>query len=423
MIINLPARAYNFMKILGKPAGEANEMNYWVRYMLYRHRYRLARFYRAAAFYSAAALLFLVFYHLPLAGILSKTMGAGSFSFFDIATSWSERDPRGLIRSAAPILAWAGNQEDYPEEITPESLVTAILAPFRINLFSPPDLLASEMPALAVYRREFAGTAPAGAPAGTGSAPKNPAPGTGLSSEALLGIYYTHTGETYALTDGTERIQGQKGGVVEAGRAVKETLEKEYGIRVAHDERVNDEIYSLSYVESEKTARRMLEENKSLNILLDIHRDAGKPRSDSLVQVNGRDAAPILFVVGSDARSPFPTWRSNHDFAVRLAGRINREYPGLCIGVRIKEGRYNQFLHPRSVLVEIGSVSNSTEEAVRSAVLLARILAAEIIESAPEKLKKAQENRPVETPAGGETPLEQDEIPVMPLSEEDGTEL
>lgn len=367
-------------------------MNYWVRYMLYRHRYRLARAYRAAALYVTVILLLFLLYHLPMAGFVSKILGAGNFSLFDIALSWSERDPRGLVRSAAPVMAWAGNQEDYPEEVTPGSLLTAMLAPFRVNLASPGDLLASEMPALAQFKREDPVRAASGKRAATG--PAVPGPAAGLTSEALLGIYYTHTGETYALTDGTERLQGKKGGVVEAGKAIKETLEKNHGIRVAHDDTVNDENYSLSYVESEKTARRLLGENRDVQILLDIHRDAGKPRSESLVRVNGKEVAPILFIVGSDARSPFPTWRNNYDYAVKLAGRINENFPGLCIGVRIKEGRYNQFLHPRALLVEIGSVSNSTEEAVQSAVMLAGVLAREISEIAADKINKPRAGNP-----------------------------
>lgn len=359
-------------------------MNYWVRYMISRHGYGLARFYRGLIICGAGILLTLALANIPLYGALSKVMAGSSFSLFDIAVSWGERDPRGLMRSAVPVLAWVGNQEDLPEEITPGSLVTAVLAPFRVNLSSPADLIASEMPALAEYKRSGAAAAASAPAAAQGLGATGPGPL--IPAATLVGIYHTHTGETYALTDGAERLSGQKGGVVEAGKAIRQVLEKEYGIGVAHDERVNDENYSLSYTESEKTARRLLEENKDIQVILDVHRDAGKPRKDSVVLVNGKEMAPILFIVGSDARAPFPTWRNNHDFAVKLAARINRESPGLCIGVRIKEGRYNQFLHPRAMLVEIGSVSNSTEEAVLSASLLARALALEIMEMAPGKV-------------------------------------
>lgn len=357
-------------------------MSYWFRYLLYRQRYRMLRIYRAALFSSMILLLVLLIYHMSLSGNLSKSLQGLNFSLFDIAVSWTERDPRGLMRSAAPVIAWAGNGEDHPEIVTPGSLVTAILNPFRVNFANPSELLASEMPALAEYKKEYSSFLPATVkmpPEQTG-----PVADVILSANALLGIYYTHTCETYTITDGTDRLPGEKGGVVQAGLAVKDKIERDYGIRVVHNDRVNDVNYSLSYVESEKTARRLLEENKDVQILLDIHRDAGKSRSDSLVKVKGVDVAPILFIAGSDARSPFPSWRNNYNFALELSGRINDRYPGLSLGVRVKEGRYNQFLHPRAILVEIGTDNNSTDEAVQSARLMAEILAEMLVEIAPE---------------------------------------
>jgi stage II sporulation protein P len=354
--------------------------------MLYRHRYKAAGAYRTAVLFSLVFLLFLMLYFMRLPYIVSETRHETGLFLIDAAVGWSERDPVGLIRSAAPVMAWAGNEED-PEDITAKSIVASILAFFRLSLASPSDLLASGMPALAEFNREYVKSVSAG----TAVIPTGQKlPGTmEITPDALIGIYYTHTGETYALTDGVERVAGEKGGVVEVGKAIKERLEKDYGIRVAHYDRVNDGNYSMSYLESEKTARLLLEENKEVQILLDIHRDAGKPRSESVVSINGVEMAPVLLVIGSDARLPFPTWRNNYNFSVKLSERINEKYPGLCVGVRIKEGRYNQFLHPRALLVEVGSVSNSTEEAVQSANLLAGVLAEELMEIAPEKLGKA----------------------------------
>lgn len=361
-------------------------MNYWFRYLLYRQRYRMLRIYRAALLSSVILLLVLLIYHMSLAGVLFKSLQGLNFPLFDIAVSWTERDPRGLMRSAAPVIAWAGTGEDHPEIVTPGSFVTAIINPFKVNYANPSEILASEMPALAEYKKEYSSFLQANI--------KIPLEQTGsvvdalISPNALLGIYYTHTGETYSLTDGTDRLPGEKGGIVQVGLAIKDRLERGYGIRVVHNDRVNDVNYSLSYVESEKTARRLLEENKDVQILLDIHRDAGKSRSESLVKVKGVDVAPILFIAGSDARSPFPSWQKNYNFALELSNRINDRYPGLSLGVRVKEGRYNQFLHPRAILVEMGTDNNSTEEAMKSGSLMAEILAETLIEIAPELVGK-----------------------------------
>ncbi len=141
-------------------------------------------------------------------------------------------------------------------------------------------------------------------------------------------------------------------------------------------------------MESEKTLRKMLDSNSKMQIVLDIHRDAGKDRENSLVNIEGKSVAPILIVVGSDARAPFPTWKKNYEYAIKLADKINLKYPGLCIGVRVKEGRYNQYLHPRALLLEMGSTSNTTDEASDSARMLAEVLADEVAQLAPEELAK-----------------------------------
>ncbi|MTI84769.1 MAG: hypothetical protein FH756_12900 [Firmicutes bacterium] len=195
-----------------------------------------------------------------------------------------------------------------------------------------------------------------------------------LSEECLMAVYNTHTGETYALTDGMDRLQGKKGGVVQAAAALEEELEKKLGIRVARSDAINDDVYQYSYAKSKAVLEKLLAENSQIVAAFDVHRDAGKSREESIVNIDGEILAPILIIVGSDARAEFPGWQNNYQFAKKLASEINKQYPGLCLGVMVKDGRYNQFLHPRALLLEIGSVSNSTEEAVQSARLLGKVL-------------------------------------------------
>jgi stage II sporulation protein P len=199
-----------------------------------------------------------------------------------------------------------------------------------------------------------------------------------LTGRNAVFIYHTHTGETYTLTDGMDRLDGKCGGVVTVGSAVKEVLEKNYGLKVVHSVKIHDRQYSVSYRESEKTVRDFLSGNPNVQVIIDIHRDAGKSRKNSLVEINGQQLAPLCFIVGSDSRQPFPNWKDNYQFAEHLSNKLDEKYPGLSLGARIGEGRYNQFLHPGSLLIEIGSASNSTEEAVATARLFADVLGEEI---------------------------------------------
>lgn len=275
--------------------------------------------------------------------------------------SWNENIPRVLLWSAIPLLAWSDAEMEMPV--------------WRVGN-EPLLILQTAMPLLAQVKvSEEAAPAitdPPFAPEKSQAADSLGSPS--LTDDCLVIIYHTHTGETYTLTDGMDRLQGKRGGVVAAGKAVKDTLESNYGFKVVHSDKIHDSQYAVSYRESEKTLRELLSAHPKVRVVLDIHRDAGRSRKNSLVRVEGQEVAPLLFITGSDARLPFPTWEENNRFARELAGRLDKKYPGLCLGVRVGEGRYNQFLHPGSLLVEIGSASNSTEEAVATARLFADVL-------------------------------------------------
>lgn len=207
----------------------------------------------------------------------------------------------------------------------------------------------------------------------------------------LVGIYHTHTGETYALSDKTERVKGQRGGVYLAGAELKKVLEEKYKIGVAHSDVIHDYDYVqvLPYGASEKTAAKMLAENPSIEILIDLHRDAVKSmkREQAVVDINGEKYATMFLVVGSNKRQNFPNWEKNYEFAKRVSDKVDKLYPGLLRKPpKVQAGRYNQQLHPRAILIEIGEASNnSTEESVRTARLFAHVLAEVLNDMKKEK--------------------------------------
>lgn len=335
----------------------------------------------------------------------------GSYFFFKDCFFW--RQPwffpdggasRKLLCAAMPIMGWVDTQTNTGagagESISFGPATSALLflfEPLRNNKFDPLSLFRLAAPSLAQAGRpdntsfspeaaapalSFPPPPPVSPPSSReeAKAPANTPPENTSSKDALVLIYHTHTGENYALSDGKERLDGKRGGVVQVGAAVKEILEAKYGLKVVQSTKIHDADYGTAYLESEKTLRRLLAEHPQAKVVLDVHRDAGRPRPDSLVKVNGREVAPVLLIVGSDARLPFPTQEQNKKFAGELAARINRKYPGLCLGVRVSDGRYNQHLHPRAVLVEMGSACNSTEEAVAGARLFADVLGEMILE-------------------------------------------
>lgn len=288
-------------------------------------------------------------------------------------------EPRELLVESLPVLKWVG----------PGGEETAALYPFGHRLFYDAKLALEGLvgvglahPAAALKSQLFpqvAGTAGVSEHrAGMGFplenisfAEKKPVSPVLRAGGCVL-IYCTHTGETYALTDGVNRLEGRPGGVVTAAAALKEAL-LEQGVAAFFSGRVHDADYGDAYLESEKTAAGMLAAYPDALAVLDVHRDFGKTREQSAITVGGIKAAPVLLVVGAGGR-PNGAWRSNYEFARRLAQKMDQLYPGLCAGVRLKDGRYNQHLHPRALLVEIGTTQNSVGEAAAAAEMLAYAL-------------------------------------------------
>ncbi|PKM83045.1 MAG: stage II sporulation protein P [Firmicutes bacterium HGW-Firmicutes-14] len=196
------------------------------------------------------------------------------------------------------------------------------------------------------------------------------------SLEPLIALYNTHTSETYELTDGLAHLKWKAGGVTAAAGEIKRAVEEEYGIAAVYSATLHDKAFNRSYVESEKTVCGLVKDYPDLEMVFDIHRDGSLTREQSIVDINGRTAAKILIVVGTDARAEHPGWRENLAFARKIAAKMDEMYPGLSRGITIKEGRYNQQHHPRALLIEIGSTKNTTGEAVISAGLFADVAVA-----------------------------------------------
>jgi|GEM_PF-1615198 len=188
-----------------------------------------------------------------------------------------------------------------------------------------------------------------------------------------VAIYHTHNAETYLPLDGKSKVDGKNGGVSLVGEEIVKVLAKA-GIRAVHDLTIHDyPDFPRSYIESEVTAQRLVRENPGLKVLIDLHRDAGLPKKET-VKVGGEDVARILLVVGNGERLANPHWRENYVFAQSIAHRLEERYPGVLKAVRLKAGRYNQHVSPRAILVEVGSDKNTLAESMGAVRCLANVL-------------------------------------------------
>ncbi len=184
-------------------------------------------------------------------------------------------------------------------------------------------------------------------------------------------IYHTHTTESFLPVSGKTFTSDLEHSVVFLGEYLAQILETEYGIPVLH----HREIFDMprrdeAYVQARPAVTAILEKNPQIEVVVDLHRD-GISREISTLSFDGADTARILFVV----ETRHANWNNNLRFSLFLQNILDERYPGLCRGTRQQLGTYNQHVHPRSVLVEIGGHHNNREEVLRTIPYLAEALA------------------------------------------------
>ncbi len=199
---------------------------------------------------------------------------------------------------------------------------------------------------------------------------------SGDPKDILVGIYHTHTAESFVPSSGAAHVPGGKTGeIAEVGAFLADCLEKE-GVHAVQTSTVHDyPNFMQAYGASEVTAAQMVKDYPSLTMLLDIHRDAS-PRAGAVAEVNGETAAKLLLIVAqAQAVLEHPYWQENLRLAKAIEAKLNERYPGLSKGVQLTEWRYNQHLHPHALLIEVGSHETSKGEAMRSMKMLSTVLA------------------------------------------------
>lgn len=196
-----------------------------------------------------------------------------------------------------------------------------------------------------------------------------------LVGKVQVAVYSTHSSESYTAYSGEAKVYGQRGGVYRASEVLLAEL-AESGIGGVVDETIHDwPDWNKSYANSLETAENLLAIYPNLRVLIDMHRDAGVSRKNSIATVNGKSAAKIMLVCGSDKRYNHPNWQENQAFMEKIADKMDEMYPGLLRRVSVQSGRYNQHIFNQAILVEMGTTENTIEEVEYSAKLLADVLA------------------------------------------------
>lgn len=195
-------------------------------------------------------------------------------------------------------------------------------------------------------------------------------------------IMHTHTTECYEPksrerydSDFSLRTTELDKSVVAVGDEIASALEAA-GIGVIHDITVHDyPRYTGAYDRSSETVAKLLRDNPTVKIVIDIHRDAIESegvRYAPVCEVDGRTAAQVMIICGC---TNVPQYRYNLRFASKLQSKLENDYPGLTRPILFTERNYNQELTKASILIEMGSSSNSLDEAIYSGRLVGMSLA------------------------------------------------
>lgn len=202
-------------------------------------------------------------------------------------------------------------------------------------------------------------------------------------SDPIVLIYHTHTTEGYQTLDlgwysnsVVTRSKDSATNMVRVGDEIAEQLE-EAGIGVIHDKTIYDTTYSGAYYRSEDQIEKYMKKYPSLQVLLDIHRDAIKNPDTGVMtkptaEINGKKAAQIMIVSGCEDGGVvgFPDWEYNLRFALNLQKECEDKYPGLVRPLFFCSRQYNMHKSHCSLLIEMGSDANTLDEAAYSGRLL-----------------------------------------------------
>ncbi len=205
-------------------------------------------------------------------------------------------------------------------------------------------------------------------------------------AEPYILIYHTHSTEGYEMLDlgwysnqYNSRTSDKGKNMVRVGDELTKALE-DAGFKVIHDRNIYDTSYNGAYSRSRVSVEKYLKQYPSIQITLDVHRDAIHYESGTKCKptavINGKKAAQVMIISGceGDGVEDFHLWKENLVFALGIQSSAEEKYSGLMRPVFFSNRKYNMDVTPCSLLLEFGTDANTLEEAVYSAQLIGEAL-------------------------------------------------
>lgn len=192
-------------------------------------------------------------------------------------------------------------------------------------------------------------------------------------------IYHTHSQEAFL----DSRKGALEDSVVGIGDLLTEILEDKYSYNVIHDRGVYDLVdgkldRNKAYNYARDKMLKTLEENPSIDVVIDLHRDGIGKRSTI---IDGQETAQIMLLNGlcRNQNGPIigrdnPYLQDNLAFSLKLQLKSLEKYPGLFYKNYLQDYRYNLDIRPKSILIELGTDKNTIRSAKKAMEPFAEIL-------------------------------------------------
>lgn len=191
-------------------------------------------------------------------------------------------------------------------------------------------------------------------------------------------IYHTHGHEGYV-----DSVEGDYStGIIGVGDYLTELLTNQYGLNVIHHTGIYDTDRDTAYSRSGPALEKLLEENPSIEVVIDLHRDGVGENTRLVTTQNGVEMAKIMFFNGLSRLTktgditylPNPYIQDNLALSMQMQLAAAEYYPDFTRRIYLKGYRYNMQYCPKTMLIEVGAQTNTLEEAKNAMVPLADIL-------------------------------------------------
>lgn len=192
-------------------------------------------------------------------------------------------------------------------------------------------------------------------------------------SKPVVLIYHTHATESYQpITEGNFHSLGEEGTVRQVGIEMTKALEAK-GIPVLHDMTLHDSpSYNQSYSRSLQSVQSHLAKNPSIKVVIDLHRDAASYTGNAgkTVKINGETVGKFNLVVGQGNANV----KQLMDFANQINKTADRLYPGFGGRIIEKQYRFNQYVHDKYILLEVGNNENTIDQVKKTGKYFADVI-------------------------------------------------